>query len=192
MVIGAKVAKIFVPLIMETLLHPPRTMMEVFNMLPEGTLAELIDNSLYMSPTPLFQHQKIAKEITKQLDRAIEEKGKGTVIISPFDVNLDSDRNAVQPDIVVILATNPNQINKDGKYFGVPDLLVEVLSPGNKNHDLITKKDLYEKFGVKEYWIVDPETKLTIGFALNSDRYEKFSEEIGAIKSRLLGVSFSF
>ena len=177
---------------METLIHPPRTMMEVFDMLPEGTLAELIDNRLYMSPTPIFQHQKITKEITKQLDKIIEETGKGTVIISPFDVKLDSSRNAVQPDIVVILKTNPNQINKEGKYFGVPDLLVEILSPGNKDHDLITKKDLYEKFGVKEYWVIDPETKLALGFALKENRYEKISEQIGKIQSTLLNADFSF
>jgi Uma2 family endonuclease len=177
---------------METLLQPPRTMMEVFNMLPEGTLAELIDNRLYMSPTPLFPHQKITKEITKQLDKVIEETGRGTVIISPFDIKFDSSGNAVQPDIVVILKTNPNQINKEGKYFGVPDLLVEILSPGNKDHDLITKKDLYEKFGVKEYWIVDPETKLTLCFSLKDGHYEKIGENIGQIKSQLLKAEFSF
>lgn len=173
-------------------MHPPRTMMEVFDMLPEGTLAELIDNRLYMSPSPLFNHHKITKAIVKQLDKLIEDKGTGTVIFAPFDVKLDASKNAVQPDIVVILKSNPNQISKEGKYFGVPDLLVEILSPGNKDHDLITKKDLYEKFGVKEYWIVDPETKLALGFALKENRYEKISEQIGKIKSTLLNTDFGF
>jgi Uma2 family endonuclease len=176
---------------METLLQPPRTMMEVFDMLPEGTLAELIDNHLCMSPAPLFPHQKILLAIANELLNHLNDQ-KGEVIIAPFDVKLDASRNAVQPDIVVILKTNPNQINKEGKYFGVPDLLVEILSPGNKDHDLIIKKDLYEKFGVKEYWIVDPETKLTLGFALNDKRYEKISEKIGQVQSPLLNTEFSF
>jgi Uma2 family endonuclease len=177
---------------METLMHPPRTMMEVFNMLPEGTLAELIDNRLYMSPSPIFHHQDILFEIAERMRQHLKSSNSGRLAIAPFDVNLDSSRNAVQPDIVVILKDNPNQINKEGKYFGVPDLLVEILSPGNKDHDLIIKKDLYEKFGVKEYWIVDPETKLSLGFALKGSRYEKICEKIGLVQSPLLNTEFSF
>ena len=176
---------------METLLQPPRTMMEVFDMLPEGTLAELIGNQLYMSPAPLYNHQKIAKALIKALDKVIEETGKGTVIMAPFDVKLDASRNAVQPDITVILKTNPNQI-VDGRYSVVPDLLVEILSPGNKDHDLITKKDLYEKFGVKEYWIIDPETKLALGFSIREGHYSKIGESIGKIHSLILQEAFEF
>lgn len=167
-------------------------MMEVYEMLPEGTLAELIDNQLYMSPAPLFKHQKTIQSIFKQLDRIVEETLKGTVIIAPFDVKLDKSRNSVQPDIVVILKSNKSQVNNQGRFEGIPDLLVEVLSPSNKEFDLIKKKDLYEKFGVKEYWIVDPDTKLAIGFALTDDSYKKVSEEIGKINSALLHSEFTF
>ncbi|MBR10158.1 MAG: hypothetical protein CMP48_21015 [Rickettsiales bacterium] len=75
---------------------------------------------------------------------------------------------------------------------GVPDLLVEVLSPGNKDHDLIRKKDLYERFGVKEYWIADPDTNLVLGYQLVNKLYEKIHEEIGTFQSPLLDLSFSF
>ena len=176
---------------METMIHPPRTLMEVFDLLPEGTLAELIDNKLYMSPAPLFNHHRITKSISKELDKIIEDTGKGLVIYAPFDVKLDKTRNAVQPDITVILKSNPNQI-VDGRYVGVPDLIVEILSEGNKDHDLITKKDLYEKFGVKEYWIVDPETRLALGFSLHKSRYQKIVESIGSIESPLLKAGFNF
>jgi len=160
-------------------------------MLPEGTLAELIDNQLYMSPSPLFEHQRLAKLISKQLDKLVEDTNKGLVIYAPFDVKLDSSRNAVQPDIIVILKSNPDQI-VEGRYAGVPDLIVEVLSPGNRDHDLITKKDLYEKFGVKEYWIVDPETKLALGFSLVESRFTKIGDRIGRIDSSLLQAGFEF
>ncbi len=166
--------------------------MEVYDMLPEGTLAELIDNQIYMSPAPLFKHQKAIQSIFKQLDKIVEEKSKGIVIVAPFDVKLDEERNSVQPDIIVILKNNPNQINADGRYVGVPDLLVEVLSPSNKEYDLIKKKDLYEKFGVKEYWIIDPETRLAMVFWLEEDRYQKISDEVGLIKSPLLNTDFNF
>lgn len=174
---------------METLIHPPRTMMEVFDILPEGTLAELIDNRLYMSPSPIFNHQDVLAEIAFHLRNFL--KNKGIVVISPFDVKLDQTRNAVQPDIVVILNNNPNQI-KEGRYSGVPDLLVEVLSPGNKEFDLIVKKELYERFGVKEYWVVDPDTKLALVFSLQENRYQKISESISKIHSDLLQTDFSF
>jgi Uma2 family endonuclease len=174
---------------METLLSPPRTMMEVFDMLPEGTLAELIDNQLYMAPSPIYDHQDTLGEIYVQLRKFLS--GKGVVVMAPFDVKLDPTRNAVQPDLTVILNSNPNQI-KEGRYFGTPDFIVEILSPGNKDHDLITKKDLYEKFGVKEYWVIDPETKLALGFSYQDSRLGKFSEMIAKIQSRLLQAEFNF
>jgi Uma2 family endonuclease len=173
-----------------TIERPPRTMMEVYEMLPEGTLAELIDNHLYMPPSPSFFHQDICGEIYWKMKQSIGENGK--VAIAPFDIKLDSTRNVVQPDITVILSKNPNQINELGKFIGVPDLIVEILSPGNKDYDLITKKDLYEEFGVKEYWVVDPDTKLSIGFSLRNNSYKKISEEIGKISSPLLNSVFSF
>jgi Uma2 family endonuclease len=176
---------------METLLHPPRSLMEVFDMLPEGTLAELINNRLYMSPAPLSSHQKVLFKIAERLVTHVESKLAGEVIIAPFDVRLDETRNAVQPDVTVILKSNPNQII-NGRYSGVPDLVVEVLSPGNKDHDLITKKDLYEKFGVKEYWIVDPETKLALGFSLVENKFIKIGDSIGRFESPLLQAGFDF
>jgi Uma2 family endonuclease len=175
-----------------TIERPPRTMMEVYEMLPEGTLAELIDNQIYMSPTPLFKHQKTIQSIFKELDKIVEEKGKGSIIVAPFDIKLDKTQNSVQPDIIVILKNNPNQVTEDGRYTGVPDLLIEVLSPSNKEHDLIKKKDLYEKFGVQEYWIVDPDTKLAIGFSLIDNLYMRIGEEIGKMKSPLLKADFVF
>jgi Uma2 family endonuclease len=145
-----------------------------------------------MSPAPLFKHQKTIQSIFKELDKIVEEKGKGSIIVAPFDIKLDKTQNSVQPDIIVILKNNPNQVTEDGRYTGVPDLLIEVLSPSNKEYDLIKKKDLYEKFGVQEYWIVDPDTKLAIGFALSGDSYKKISEEIGKINSSLLNSEFTF
>jgi Uma2 family endonuclease len=171
---------------------PPRTIMEVYKSLPEGTLAELIDNTIYMSPSPISKHQLILNEINFQLLQFLKKDASGLVFIAPYDVYLDETSNAVQPDIVVVLEDNRNIIDPNGHIHGVPDLLVEVLSPGNKDHDLIKKKDLYERFGVKEYWIIDPETKLALCFQLVSGKYVKAGEEVGLIQSILLKLKIQF
>ncbi len=171
---------------------PPRTIMEVYKMLPEGTLAELIDNKLYMSPSPVRNHQKVLQQLLRRLSDLIEDKGKGEIFISPFDVYFDEHSNAVQPDLIVVLSDNKKIIDPNGHIHGVPDLLVEILSSGNKDHDLIKKKDLYERFGVKEYWIVDPETKLALVYQLQNSKYTKIGESIGSIESLLLNLTVSF
>lgn len=171
---------------------PPRTMMEVYKNLPEGTLAELIDNQLHMSPSPIFIHQKTVQEIFRKLCSEVSDKGRGEVLLAPFDVYLDEVKNAVQPDIIVVFNENRRIIDEKGYIHGVPDILIEILSPNNKDHDLIRKKDLYERFGVKEYWIVDPESKLTTVLQLVKQQYKLIAEDIGVIKSEQLKTTLSF
>lgn len=171
---------------------PPLTIMEVFEMLPEGTLAELINGTIYMSPSSLSRHQIVLNRINFRVQQFFETNQKGDVFIAPLDVYLDNDQNAVQPDLIVVLKNTEIIVEQDGHIHGVPDLLVEVLSKGNNKHDLITKKDLYEKFGVKEYWVVDPETKLAMIFSLQDGKYRLIDEKIASINSALLNTSFSF
>lgn len=150
-----------------TLERPPRTIMEVYQSLPEGTLAELIENVIYMSPSPAYNHQEVLMEIASQLRDLLKEKDTGKLIIAPFDIYLDDTSNAVQPDIVIVLKSNPGHLNENGYFHGVPDLIVEILSPSNRDHDLIVKKKIYQRFGVKEYWIIDPQTKVSTGYRLD-------------------------
>lgn len=172
--------------------QPPRTMMDVFKMLPEGTLAELIENSLYMSPSPIGIHQRTLQKLFRVLSEKVEDTNKGEVFISPYDVYLDEHSNAVQPDIVVVLNHNKNIVNPKGHIHGVPDLLVEILSTGNREYDLEKKKALYERFAVKEYWIVDPETKNAWVFEYSDGRYKTAVEAIGSITSNLLNIAIAF
>ncbi len=171
---------------------PPRTIMEAYQCLPEGTLAELIDNVIYISPSPTSKHQIVLNEINFQLVQYFKNAGLGMSYIAPLDVYLDASSNAVQPDIIVILKPNQNILNEEGHIHGVPDMLIEILSPGNKDHDLIKKKDLYERFKVKEYWIVDPDSKLTLGYELTDDKYELIHEEVGHFASKLIDYEFTF
>jgi len=170
---------------------PPRTIMQVFKMLPEGTLAEVIENVLYMSPAPNPYHQRILVRLSSRLDNYILENELGEILIAPVDLYLDETANAVQPDILFFSKNNPLVVNKSGLH-GVPDLIIEILSPGNKEHDLVKKKLLYEKFGVKEYWIIDPETKIASGYTLKEITYHPIGEHKNKIDSPLLGSIFEY
>ncbi len=171
---------------------PPRTIMEVYKMLPEGTRAELIDNVLYMPPSPLGGHQSTAAELFGNIFIHVKKTGKGMVLFSPMDVYLDETSNAVQPDIIVILNNQLDIFHKKGHIHGVPAILIEILSKGNKEHDLIRKNDLYERFGVQEYHVVDPDTKLVLSFLLSEMGYGAAREEIGRLYSPLLQQGFAF
>lgn len=173
------------------LLSPPRTIMEVFKTLPEGTLAEVIDNHLPMSPAPNPFHRRVAVSLTSKLNAFISQHQLGEIFAAPVDLYLDEFSNAVQPDILYISKDNKLTIDREGLH-GVPDLIIEILSPGNKDHDRVTKKELYEKFGVKEYWIVDPETKLSSGYTLQGQTYLPIGEFHEQVESVLLKKTFSY
>jgi Uma2 family endonuclease len=170
--------------------NPPRTILEVYKNLPEGTLAELIDNVIYMSPSPVYKHQEVLLEISSQLKQHLKDRGK--VVIAPFDIYLNETSNAVQPDIVLILKSNNGILKPNGHFHGIPDIIIEILSPGNQDHDLVKKKELYERFGVKEYWIVDPHSKGTLGYFLEHSHYIKISEEKGTLSLKGLNLTISF
>ena len=176
----------------EIITRVPRTIMEVFKMLPETTLAEVIDNQLYMSPAPILRHQRVTSKLWKVLDQYVEDEDLGEVFISPADVFLDEESNAVQPDIFFISKGRLDIADDNGGVHGVPDLIIEVLSPGNSQHDKVKKKELYQKFGVKEYWIVDPETRKAIGYSFVKDSFQLLPESVGKISSPLLKQTFYF
>ncbi len=154
---------------------PRYTAEEFYKMIPETNLkVELIDGEI-VSDYPLDElmrgstetllagpsatHQRIVKRLTSAFDsHIIANKGKCEVFVSPFDVEFD-DRNVYQPDVFIICDRDKITENK---ILGAPDLVVEVLSPSNKKHDLTDKYTQYYRSGVREYWIVDPFKELTI------------------------------
>lgn len=170
---------------------PPRTAFDVFQMLPEGTLAEVIENQLFMAPSPTPDHQDATGNLFIEISLFVRKNKLGRVFFSPIDLYLDQHSNVVQPDILFIANENPLIIDKRG-LKGVPDLIIEVLSPGNKKYDSIKKKKLYEKFGVKEYWLVDPETKIANGFLLKGQIYVSQKESRNQLHSSILKKKFSF
>ena len=158
--------------------------MEVYEMLPEGTLAELIDGIIYMSPSPVAIHQIVQGYIFRKLGNHVEERDLGIMIPPPMDVFLDDHSNAVQPDIIFVAKGNLDIIKT--KIRGVPDLVGEIISPGNTKHDTERKKALYEKFGVKEYWIIDPVSRACTGYTLANKKFIQLEITVGRFRSTLL------
>ncbi|SFP56260.1 Uma2 family endonuclease [Parafilimonas terrae] len=175
---------------MSVLMKKPETLVDVYRLLPEGTPIQVINNQFYMSPSPAFAHFSIAKTIFLQLNEVVTANNLGEAIYAPVDVYL-GDKNAVQPDVFFISNANKHFIENDGVY-GAPDIIVEILSPSNKNTDLIKKKAIYEQFGVQEYFIVEPADKSVLSYYLKDGKYAEPKKQKAKLTSKLLRKTFSF
>jgi Uma2 family endonuclease len=170
--------------------QPPKTAMEVFKILPEGTLCEVINGTLYMSPSPLKKHQLVLTELLAEIHFFLKANKTGYIFKAPFDVYLDEESNAVQPDLVIVLNENSSIIKEH--IHGVPDILIEILSKGNESHDLVRKKELYEAKGVKEYFIIDPNTKEVIHYIYQNNAFVLQTSISGELNSLVLKKKFVF
>ena len=175
----------------KALLRRPETAVDVFKLLPEGVYCQVINNVIYMSPAPHFEHQVIISNIHFAIMLFLKKKNIGICVAGPVDVYLDK-YNAYQPDILFISKQNLSIIENDGRVHGTPDLVVEVLSPSNADDDKIKKKKIYEKCGVKEYFIVSPSTREVIHYYLKEGSFEKGAVQKGKIISRMLKKTFTF
>lgn len=164
--------------------------MEVFKSLPEGTLVQLMENELIMSPAPLDRHQKLLSDLHLLIGSHVKQHQLGNCRLAPYDVYFD-DENVLQPDFVFLSNERLHLIQEDGLH-GAPDLVVEILSPSSAKFDKGKKKTIYERFGVKEYWIVDPATKEVQGYRLKDNVFAEFENTVGVIRSSLLGAEFVF
>jgi Uma2 family endonuclease len=124
----------------------------------DGQRYEIIDGELLMSPSPTSYHQIISINLFKALDGYVSKRNMGRVFYAPLDVVL-SMKDVVQPDLMYI-SSDRLDIIADNNIIEAPDLVIEIISEGTETTDRTRKKTLYEKYGVKEYWIVDPIEKM--------------------------------
>jgi Uma2 family endonuclease len=129
---------------------------------------ELIDGYPVKMSAPAATHQRILRKLSTRIDNFLNGK-TCELFVAPFDVCLfglgEKDKTVVQPDLLVIC----DDSKIDEKYCnGAPDLVIEILSPSNRSHDILVKFNLYLGAGVKEYWVVDPEDK-TLSVHIMSD-----------------------
>ncbi|MBX9783934.1 MAG: Uma2 family endonuclease [Chitinophagaceae bacterium] len=163
---------------------------ELYMLFPESVPIQVIENRFYMSPAPKRIHQKVSLKIASQLLEYAEKNNLGEVYEAPFDVFLN-DKNIYQPDIIFISSANLQHLTDTG-FEGAPDLIVEILSESNKKDDLETKKKVYEACGVKEYFIVNPETKAVLHYLLKDGKFSEASLSEAVLQSQILKHSVEF
>ncbi|MEO8497188.1 MAG: Uma2 family endonuclease [Planctomycetota bacterium] len=135
----------------------------------DGRRHEIIDGDHFVNPAPTMDHQRFSRRIQFQLYDQIEESGRGEVFNAPSDVQL-TDHDVVQPDLIVVMRERRSILTAT-KIKGIPNLIVEVLSPSTKQYDRVLKKDLYERVGVPEYWIVLTDDHAVEQFVLRDGKY---------------------
>jgi len=121
----------------------------------DGMRHEIIDGVHHVTPSPNTRHQRIVGNLFVALAAHLKDTRAGEVFVAPFDV-VFSDWDIVEPDLLYISRERAGVLTEQ-HVRGAPDLVVEILSPGTRKTDELTKHKLYERFDVQEYWIVDPE-----------------------------------
>jgi Uma2 family endonuclease len=149
---------------------PPLTVAEYRNLPETGPRYQLIEGDFYMAPAPNRFHQDISRNLEVILANYLSTHPIGVLYDAPFDVYL-TDIDVFQPDLLIVLNEN-RSILTDAGAEGVPDFVVEVLSPKTRQLDLVNKKRVYARMGVKELWIIDPEEKDVAVYRFDQDPTE--------------------
>src|SRR5437660_11793559 len=163
---------------------------EEYYKLEDDQRYEIIDGNLVMAPAPDTWHQDWVGSLHILLSSFIKRNKLGRLLLSP-DVVLDTE-NTVQPDLVFVSSSNLNIIQRRA-IFGSPDLIIEIISPSSVRRDRYDRKQLFARFGVKEYWIGDPANLALEILVLRAGRFEMHSsaEQRGKLQSMVLhGLEF--
>jgi len=142
----------------------------------DGMRHELIDGVHYVTPCPITRHQQLAGRLFLAIGNYLERQPEvGQVFFAPFDV-VFSRWDVVEPDLLFI-AADQLEILTDANIQGAPALVIEILSPGTRKRDLGIKRELFDRGGVREYWIVDPKAEdLTVYRRTPDGRLSKASQ----------------
>jgi Uma2 family endonuclease len=140
----------------------------------DGKRHEIIEGDHYMTPAPRRKHQRSSGRLFIALSGFVASRRLGEVFAAPFDVVL-SDENVVQPDLLFVSAARAAIVTEDN-IQGAPDIVVEILSESSRKKDEVIKRKLYERFGVQEYWVVDPELEIVKIFKQTQQKYGRAVE----------------
>jgi Uma2 family endonuclease len=170
---------------------PKRWTYEEYARLDDEQRYEIIDGELLMVPGPELPHQDWLGDLYRRLDAHVRQRQLGKVYFAPVDVILDTE-NVIQPDLLFITRANLSILRTRG-VFGAPDLVMELISPSSVRRDRYVKRALYARFGVKEFWLVDPANRALEVWKLQNQQYELHCmvEEKGKVTSVVLpGLEF--
>jgi Uma2 family endonuclease len=123
-----------------------------------------------VAPTPTVRHQRTVFNIASALRQFVLQNGGGEIFVSPLDVVLPSG-DVVQPDIFLLNPKQAERANTANRVEDAPPFLVEILSPSSVKHDTVKKRELYERNGVREYWIVDVKERSVAQLVLRKKHY---------------------
>lgn len=135
----------------------------------DGLRHELIDGEHYVTPSPTTKHQRVSGRLFGELYQYFKLNPVGEVFHAPFDVVL-SHVDVVEPDLLIVLADQVDIITPK-HVRGTPAIVVEILSPGTRQVDQSKKRALFEHWGAREYWIVDPERDAVTMYRLSSGAF---------------------
>jgi Uma2 family endonuclease len=141
----------------------------------DGQRHELIDGEHYVTPSPASVHQRIVGNIHFRMRQFLETHPAGEVFLAPFDV-VFGEHDIVEPDLLYISMSRRDEILTKQHVRGVPDLVIEVGSPGTRKRDETIKRRLYERTGVAEYWVVDPELEVIRVYRRDEGNYSRPTE----------------
>jgi Uma2 family endonuclease len=155
----------------------------------DGKRHELIDGEHFVTPTPNRKHQTIAGNLHGMIWGYLQQRRVGRVFMAPFDV-IFSNFDVVEPDLLYLTNERMGEIETSPWVKGAPNLVVEIGSPTTRKRDETAKRRLYERFGVSEYWVVDPELDSVKVYRRTGQRFERARElsleEHGVLTSPLL------
>jgi len=137
----------------------------------DGFLYQLVEGVLHMAPSPKPIHQELLWHISGLFYNFLRDHNVGRFYFAPFDVELN-EKNIVQPDLLFV-SKHRLGIITDKRVVGAPDLLIEILSDSSKDMDRVIKYGLYERSGVREYWIIDPDSQSFSFYQLEKQRYRE-------------------
>ena len=144
----------------------------------DGNRYEAIAGELYVTPAPSVRHQAISLELVLELVRILVEPGHGRILAAPVGVRFPATGEGVQPDILFVSNERRGIVAPD-ELKGAPDLVVEILSPTTAGRDTGLKRILYERQGVAEYWIVDPDAEAVDVWRFDGEpRTERFVDRL--------------
>jgi Uma2 family endonuclease len=135
----------------------------------DGKRHEILAGRHFVNPAPSPYHQFVSARLHHQLMLQVADQGRGTVLAAPIDLHLGR-QNIVQPDLVVV-PKRTRCVPGARKLTDLPCLLVEILSPRTRKLDQQRKRDCYERAGVREFWLVDPEAREVQQLVLRNGRY---------------------
>lgn len=148
----------------------------------DGKRHELIDGEHYVTPSPNTKHQRVAGNLHFLIRRWLEDHPIGQIFFAPFDV-VFTKFDVVEPDLLYLSNERAAEVVTSRHVTGPPDIVVEIGSPGTRTRDETIKRRLYDRFGVSEYWVVDPELDVVRVYRrLDSfARPQEFSREAGDV-----------